>query len=343
MARSSPPHARPCPRIALDAMGGDHAPGAPVAGALQALHDLPVEVLLVGPEQTVRRELERHRSALGLRPSATPPVVDAPEVVGMAEHPVAAVRSKRGSSIVIGLDLVARGEADAFVTAGNTGAAMAAAVFGLKRIEGIDRPALATPFPTPHGACLLLDVGASAEARAHNLAQFAAMGAVYAEHTLGIPAPRVALLSIGEEESKGNLVVQEAHRQLRNTSLRFIGNVEGKDIPAGTADVIVMDGFVGNVLVKFAEGVGASVLNVIRSELRGNILTAALAAGLIPAFGRVRRRLDYAEYGGAPLLGVNGVCIIAHGRSSPRAIRNAIRVAAESVDRSVVARIREGL
>jgi glycerol-3-phosphate acyltransferase PlsX len=262
----------------------------------------------------------------------------------MAEHPVAAVRSKRRSSIVVGVKLVGDGEADAFVTAGNTGAAMAAALLGLKRIEGIDRPALATPFPTTAGRpCLLLDVGANADARPHNLVQFAMMGAIYAEQVLGLTSPRVALLSIGEEEGKGNLLVQEAHRQLRNAPIRFIGNVEGKDIPAGLADVIVTDGFTGNVLIKFAEGVGSTVLSTIRAEIRANPLTTLLGLGLMPAFRRVRSRMDYAEYGGAPLLGVNGVCIVAHGRSNPRAIRNAIRVAGEAVRGSLVERIREGL
>ncbi len=332
-------------------MGGDHAPGAPVAGALEAVRELACDVRLVGSESEVRRELARHQRAAtpaapinATRPAPSPlAVVDAPEVIGMAEHAVGAVRSKRRSSIVVGLDLVARGDADAFVTAGNTGAAMAAAVFGLKRIPGVDRPALATPFPTTRGISLLLDVGANADARPHNLVQFAVMGAIYAERVLGIPSPTVGLLSIGEEDSKGNLLVQEAHRQLRQAPVRFIGNVEGNDLPAGKADVVVMDGFVGNVVIKLCEGVVSAMLHVIRSELTANPLNMALAAGLRPAFGRVRRRVDYAEYGGAPLLGVDGVCIIAHGRSDARAIRSAVRVAGEAVRNSVVARIREGL
>lgn len=328
-------------------MGGDYAPAAPVAGAIDALRDLTVGVTLVGPEATLRQEITRlggrsgRNESLGSRDLLR--VVDAPEAVGMGEHPVRAVRSKRQSSLVIGVDLVRRGEADAFVTAGNTGAAMAAAVFGLERLPGIDRPALATPFPTPRGPCLLLDVGANADARPHNLVQFAVMGSIYAERALNIREPRVGLLNIGEEESKGNLLAQEAHQMLRSAPVRFVGNVEGKDIPNGAADVIVMDGFVGNVLVKFAEGVGATILHTIRAEIRANPLSSLLGFGLLPAFGRVRRRMDYAEYGGAPLLGVNGVCIIAHGRSSPRAIRSAIRVAAEAVEGSLVARIQEGL
>lgn len=318
-------------------MGGDDAPGAPIAGAVEAVRDLKVDLTLVGPRDIVERELARHRESDWVR------IVDAPEVIGMAEAPLRAVRSKPESSIVIGLALVARGEADAFVTAGSTGAAMAAAVLSLKRIEGIDRPALAVPFPTETGGCLLLDVGANADARPHNLVQFAVMGSVYAERVMGIPRPRVALLSVGEEESKGSVAVQEAHRQLRAAALNFVGNVEGKDIPAGLADVIVMDGFVGNVLIKFAEGMTSAMVGIIRAELRANPLGILLGVGLIPVFRRVRRRIDYAEWGGAPLLGVSGVCIIGHGRSSPRAIKNAVRVAADAVRGAVVARIEEGL
>ncbi|MEA2639594.1 MAG: phosphate acyltransferase, partial [Chloroflexota bacterium] len=261
----------------------------------------------------------------------------------MAEHPVQAARSKRRSSIVVGLNLVARGEADAFVTAGNTGATMAAAIFGLKRIEGIDRPALATYFPTATGKCLLVDVGANADARPQNLLQFGVMGAIYAERVFGLRNPRVALLSIGEEESKGNLLVQEAHQLLRAAPLNFVGNVEGKDIPAGLADVVVMDGFVGNVLIKFAEGVGTSILQTIREEIRANPISTLLGAGLMPTFRRVRQRMDYAEWGGAPLLGVNGVCVIGHGRSNPRAVRNAVRAARDAVEQGLIEHIREGV
>jgi glycerol-3-phosphate acyltransferase PlsX len=261
----------------------------------------------------------------------------------MAESPVAAVRAKRHSSIVVGLDLVARGEADAFVTAGNTGASMAAAVLGLKRIPGIDRPALAVPFPTRSGPCLLLDVGANAEGRPQNLAQFALMGAVYSERVLGRRRPRVGLLSIGEEESKGSTLIQEAHQQLRGLPIEFIGNVEGKDIPAGAADVVVMEGFVGNVLIKFAEGLGGMLLELLQREIRSSLWSTLAGAALLPVFRRVRRRLDYAEYGGAPLLGVQGVCIIAHGRSNPRAIQSALRVAGEAVRSHMVDEIRAGV
>lgn len=333
----TPARPQAAPRIVLDAMGGDDAPAAPIAGAIEAVRDLNVDLTLVGPTSIIEAELER------VRPSGRPRVVEAPDVIGMSESPVHAVRAKKQSSMVVGVDLVARGEADAFVTAGNTGAAMAAAVFGLKRVEGIDRPALAIPFPTREGVCLLLDVGANSEARAQDLVRFGLMGAVYAEHVMGLSNPRVGLLSIGEEESKGSLVVQEAHQKLRAAPLNFVGNVEGKDIPAGAADVVVMDGFVGNVLIKFAEGVTGAFVGLIRAELRASPITSLLALALRPAFARVRRRTDYAEWGGAPLLGVNGVVIIGHGRSNPRAVRNAIRVAADAVDQEVVERIRRGI
>jgi len=323
-------------------MGGDHAPAAPIGGALEALADLPVELIVVGPETELRQQFAAMRPHGRRQPDALR-FVHAPDVIAMDDHPITALRTKRHASIPVGLDLVARGEADAFVTAGNTGAAMAAAVLRLKRLEGIDRPALATPFPTPRGACLLLDVGANADARAHNLVQFASMGAVYAERVLGIRDPRVALLNIGEEESKGNLLVQEAYRRLKEAPFHFIGNIEGKDLPAGAADVVVTDGFVGNVLIKFAEGASSAIVQAIRSELRASWWTSLLGLALTPAFHRVRRRMDYAEFGGAPLLGINGVCIIAHGRSNPRAIRNAIRVAAESVNGALVDRIRAGV
>jgi phosphate acyltransferase len=324
--------------IALDVMGGDDAPGATIGGAQQAVRDLRAKLILVGPADAVRRELAHQHWA-----GPTPPIVDAPEVIDMAEHPVAAIRAKRHSSIVVGLDLVARGEAAAFVTAGNTGATMAAAVLGLKRIPGIDRPALAIPFPTLNKPCLLLDVGANAEARPNNLVEFAVMGSVYAEQVLGLARPRVALLSIGEEESKGSTVVQEAHQLLRAAPVNFVGNVEGKDISYGAADVIVMDGFVGNVLIKFAEGVSSSIVSTIRSELTRTTFTKLLAAGLRPAFGRIRRRMDYAEWGGAPLLGVNGVCVIGHGRSNPHAVRNAIRAAQFAVGQGLIENIRSGV
>lgn len=321
-------------------MGGDHAPRAVISGALDALASLDIDLTLIGPKATIEAELGNQGKRAATQHLR---IVEAPEVIGMGEAPVASVRSKRHSSIVVGLELVARGEADAFVTAGNTGATMAAAVLELRRMEGIERPALATAFPTRSGPCLLLDVGANAEAKAQNLAQFGVMGSVYAERVLGLPHPRVGLLNIGEEESKGNAVYQEAHHLLRDAPIHFIGNIEGKDIPAGSADVVVMDGFVGNALIKLAEGIGGNLLEIIQQEIRANPFTTALGIGLLPAFRRIRRRVDWAEYGGAPLLGVNGVCIIGHGRSNPLAVRKAVEVAAEAIRNSMMDHIRAGL
>ncbi|MBI4212687.1 MAG: phosphate acyltransferase PlsX, partial [Chloroflexi bacterium] len=304
-------------------------------------HDLDVEIILIGPQDQIEAELARQTGSQPAPPNVR--LVHAPQVIGMDEHPVAALRSKRDSSIVRGLGLVERGEGDAFVTAGSTGATMAGAVMELKRIPGIDRPALATPFPTRHGPCLLLDVGAGVEAKAQNLVQFAIMGAIYAEQVLGVREPRVGLLNIGEEASKGPPFYQEANQLLQNAPIRFVGNIEGRDVPTGAADVVIMDGFLGNVMIKLAEGIAASILDILRSEIRSNPLTGLIGLGLMPVFGRVRRRLDYAEYGGAPLLGVNGVCIVAHGRSNPLAIRSAIRVAADAVNSRMLERIRSGL
>ncbi len=231
--------------------------------------------------------------------------------------------------------LVADGHADGFVSAGNTGAVMAAGLFELKRIRGVERPALAVVMPTLRGGALLVDVGANADCRPEHLAQFALMGSVYMERVFGVARPRVGLISIGEEESKGNLLVQQTYPRLRELPINFVGNIEGKDFPAGAVDVAVCDGFVGNVMLKLAEGMASAITGLIRQEIEASVVTRVAALGVLPAFRRARRRMDYAEYGGAPLLGLNGICIVAHGRSNARAIKNAIRVAAESIAHQV--------
>jgi glycerol-3-phosphate acyltransferase PlsX len=312
-------------RIALDAMGGDNAPSDPVAGAVQAARELDLAVALVGPRDIVATELARHR-ANGLSID----VIDAPDVIAMGEHPVQAVRSRPNASMNVAIRLVRDGSADGFVSAGNTGAAMVAALFGLGRVKGVERPALATIFPTLKGHCLILDVGANADCRAEHLFQFAIMGESYARLVLGHPRPVVGLLSNGEEESKGNKLVQDAHPLLRQSSLNFAGNVEGKDIPRGLVDVVVCDGFVGNVLVKLAEGIGELTFSLMREEIGRSPVGVIGALLLRPALRRIRRRVDYQEYGGAPLLGVRGTVIVAHGRSGPRAIRSALRVARQA-------------
>ncbi len=325
-------------RIALDAMGGDYAPAVAVDGAVSAARELGVEVLLVGPEQLVRAELARHdTSGLSL------PVVHAEEVVGMDEHAAATVRHKPNSSIAVGVGLVKSGEASAFVSAGNSGAVMAAALFGLGRIPGVERPAIGTVFPTSTGRCFIVDVGANADCKPEYMLQFGIMGAAFVERVLGVNSPRVGLLSNGEEDTKGNALVQATHPLLRASALNFVGNVEGKDIPQGMADVIVTDGFSGNIVIKLSEGVGATILDVLKAELTAKLTYKLAALVLKPAFRNVKKRMDYAEYGGANLLGVNGPVVIAHGRSNALAIKNAIRVARQSVDQKLVEAIRGGL
>ncbi len=309
-------------RIALDAMGGDHAPASPVAGAVAALGEIPNDVViqLVGAREAIERELGTQTP-----PAARIEVVDAPETIGMGEKPLQALRSKRRASIPVGLELQREGRSDAFISAGNTGAVMAAATLILRLHPGFERPAIGTPFPTVDHQVLLVDGGANVDCSPQELVGFAHLGVIYARDILGRPDAAVGLLNIGEEEEKGNAATKEAHRLLRASGLRFIGNVEGRDIvpgrtAAGRFDVVVCDGFVGNVLLKFYESVAHLFQELVRREL-GEV--AAASGGV----SRVVRRLDYAEYGGAPLLGVQGVAIICHGRSSPDAFRNAIGVA----------------
>ena len=325
-------------RIALDAMGGDFAPAVVVEGAVAAARELDVEVVLVGPEETVKTELARHNtSGLGL------PIVHAEEVVGMEEHAAATVRQKPNSSIAVGIALVKRGEASAFVSAGNSGAVMAAALFGLGRTPGVERPAIGTVYPTSTGRCFVVDVGANADCKPEYMLQFGIMGSAFVERVLGVERPRVGLLSNGEESTKGNALVQAAHPLLRASNLNFVGNVEGKDIPRGMADVVVTDGFSGNIVIKLSEGVGGTILDILKTELTAKLTYKLAALVLRPAFQQVKRRMDYAEYGGANLLGVNGPVVIAHGRSNALAIKNALRVAKQSVDQKLVEAIRSGI
>jgi glycerol-3-phosphate acyltransferase PlsX len=331
-------------RIALDAMGGDHAPLATVAGAVRAARAWGYEVQLVGREADVRAALRQQGDLGGVEHLLQ--IVHAPEVIEMHEHPAAAVRAKRHSSMATAIELVKQGGADAFVSAGNTGGVLATALLGLRRIEGItsERPALAAQLPTLKGTtCILLDVGANVDVKPEWLAQFALMGSIYAEIAVRKQRPSVATLSNGEEEGKGNATLAEAIPLIRGMPIHYVGNIEGKDVTAGVVDVAVVDGFAGNIFLKGAEGVVATVTELLRQELTRNPLRAALAFGLRPAFRGLRRRLSYEEYGGVPLLGVNGVCIVAHGRSSPYAIQNALREAARCVELRLVDRIRERL
>jgi len=342
--------------IALDAMGSDRAPKPEIEGAMLAARNYGVRVLLVGPEATIKAELDRHPSAARLPLE----IVHASEVITMQDKAVQAVRAKRDSSMRVGLRLVREGRAAGFVTAGNTGAAMATAKMVLGALHGVDRPALAAVFPTAPGtAAILLDVGANVDCKPHNLEQFAVMGEIYfrsmfersmfgrsvfgADRFGAGRRPRVGLLSIGEEETKGNLLTREAFQLLKRLPLNFIGNVEGRDLFNGHVDVIVADGFVGNVALKISEGVANLVRTVLKESLKATI-TAQVGAMLSrSAFSDFKKRIDHTEYGGAPLLGLKGVCIITHGSSNANAIKNAVRVASEFSERNINASIEQGL
>ena len=312
--------------IAVDAMGSDRAPKPEVEGAILAARHYDVGVLLVGKEDQLRAELRHHPTAGFLDIE----VVPASEVIGMHEKAAQAVRAKRDSSMRVGLRLVREGRAAGFITAGNTGAAMATAKMVLGALPGVDRPALAAVFPTAKGtAAVMLDVGANVDCKPQNLEQFAIMGEIYFRSIFAAEKPRVGLLSIGEEESKGNDLTRQAYQLLRLLPLNFVGNVEGRDLYNGNVDVIVCDGFVGNVALKISEGLVETVRAILKESLAATITRQVGFLLSRKAFVDFKKRLDYAEYGGAPLLGIKGVCIVSHGSSNANAIKNAIRVAAE--------------
>ena len=309
--------------IAVDAMGGDTAPGLVVDGALAAARHLDLGVVLVGPVSRIEAQVERRA---GVDPSRVR-LVEAGAVIDMAESPTTALRRKPNASIKVAAELVARGEADALFSAGHTGASVMAAHGAFGMIPGADRPALAATIPTRTRPAILLDVGASVECRPAHLLQFAAMGSVYARVAFGTDRPRVGLLSIGEEETKGNDLTREAHRLLKETSLNFIGNIEARDVYSGEADVIVCDGFTGNVALKISEGMVETFESLLREELSSTITTRVGSLLTQRAMRHFMRRVDYSEYGGAPLLGVAGITIVGHGRSSAKAVRNAVAMA----------------
>ena len=328
--------------IALDAMGSDRAPKPEIEGAIHAAKSYGTRVLLVGPESTVRQELERHSSWSRLPIE----IVHASEVITMEDKAVQAVRAKRDSSMRVGLRLVREGRAAGFVTAGNTGAAMATAKMVLGALQGVDRPALAAVFPTATGtAAILLDVGANVDCKPHNLEQFAVMGEIYYRSIVGRSAsrPRVGLLSIGEEETKGNELTRESFHLLKQLPLNFVGNVEGRDLYNGHVEVIVADGFVGNVALKISEGVANLIRTLLKESLKETITRQVGYMLSRSAFSDFKKRIDHTEYGGAPLLGVKGVCIITHGSSNANAIKNAIRVAAEFAEKPIEGEIEKAL
>jgi len=311
-------------RIAVDAMGGDHAPLVNVDGAVAAAREYGIASLLVGRTA----ELERLLRDTGYR-GPDIEIVEAPEVVTMDEPATAAIRKKRNSSIRVAANCVRDGRAQGLVSAGHTGAAMVSAKMVVGMIEGVDRPALATVLPNLTGHCLLLDVGANPDTKTPHFREFAVMGSIYAELVFGKKAPSIGLMSIGEEDSKGTDRTKEAFKALKETGLNFIGNVEGRDVFNGTVDVIVTDGFTGNVILKVSEALAEMVENLLREEIKRTLQASVGFLLSKSAFRRFKQRLDYSEYGGAPLLGVNGCVIICHGRSSAKAVKNAIRFAAE--------------
>lgn len=339
-------------KIVVDAMGGDHAPGVVVAGAVAEARERGTQIILVGIEEQVRAELARHGD------TATLPieVVHASEVVAMDEHTMA-VKAKKDSSLMVGMRLVKEGKADAFASAGNSGAVMAAALFGLGRIRGVERPALGSIYPAAPVPCLVVDIGANADCKPEYLVQFAQMGQAYAQVMFGLARPTVGIISNGEEADKGSILIRETYPLLKASNLNFIGNVEGKDIGKGLANVVVSDGLTGNVIVKLSEGILSFLAKFLKRQFtsgaRNKLALALMLPGLIlmlpglalllPSVLELRKRVDWREIGGAPLLGVNGVVVIGHGRSDVKAIRSMIRMAEKSVQQNLVTALRDAL
>ncbi|SEH25750.1 phosphate acyltransferase PlsX [Selenomonas sp. KH1T6] len=328
-------------KIAVDAMGGDYAPEQIVFGAVRAAKKYGCEIVLVGDEPQIREVLKREDGweKLGITIHHTT------QVIGMDEHPADAVRTKKDSSVVVATRLVKDGECDAVLSAGSTGAAVTAAQLILRRIKGIGRPTIATPMPTPKGVTLLLDSGANVDSKPEHLVQSGIMGSIYAEYVFGRKSPRVGLLNIGEEETKGNEQAKATYQILKTMhTINFQGNAEGRDIPKGNFDVVICDGFVGNVVLKFGEGLAKTIMKLIKDAVKeGGILPKLGALLLMPTLKKLGKKLDASEYGGAPLLGVNGCCLISHGSSNAKAICSAIGVAKDYVEGSVLTHIQEAL
>lgn len=325
-------------KIAVDAMGGDNAPRVEILGAVEALKNYQVGVVLVGQRERIQPQIPaRWQKDPRLE------IVHASEVVTMADAASSAFRRKKDSSLRVVANLVRERKADGLVSAGNTGAVMTTAKLVLGSLEHVDRPALAAIVPTLRGFSILVDVGANVDCKPHHLEQFAVMGHIYSHEILGVASPRVGLLSIGEEESKGNELTKEVHRALKGANLNFIGNIEGRDVYQGKVDVIVCDGFIGNVALKISEGLTEVLMSMLRDELTRTMTSKVGALLSRNAFRSFKKRVDYSEYGGAPLLGVRGACIICHGSSNVNAIKNAIRVAKEACENQVNLRIEKEL
>ena len=323
-------------KIVVDAMGGDYAPQNIVAGVVEAVKEYNVHVILIGIEDQVNLELKKYQYPQGLIS-----VVHAPEVVGMHEPASTPIRQKKNSSITQGIALVKKGQAQAFVSAGNTGACVAAATIGLGMIEGVDRPGIGCVIPSLKEPTLVIDMGANTEAKPEHLLQYAKMGKVYVSAVLGRKSPTVGLLNIGTEECKGTDLEKETHKLLEEKEPAFIGNVEANEVYTGKADCIVCDGYVGNAVLKVSEGLMESVGQLMKREIKKSPIAILGALLLKSSLSEAKKSIDYAEYGGAPLLGVDGLVLISHGRSSPKAIKNAIRVAKQEIEHNVLAKIKE--
>ena len=328
-------------KIAVDAMGGDYAPEEVVLGAIEAVKAYKYDVVLVGDEKKIRKVMAEH----GSEESERLTIVHAAEVIEMDEHPAQAIRKKKDASIVVATRLVKEGVCDAVVAPGSTGAAVTAALLGLGRIKGIERPCIATPIPSKKGVSVLLDSGANSDSKPKHLVQAAIMGTHYAKYIFNIESPKIGLLNIGAEASKGNELSQTTYPMLEATkTISFYGNIEGRDITEGIVDVVVCNGFVGNVILKFGEGIALFIMQLVKDSIRkGGILAKLGAMAVMPAFKHLKKRLDFTEYGGAPLLGVDGSFIICHGSSKAKTIRHAVRVAGELVEEDVVGHIRSSI
>lgn len=311
-------------KIVVDAMGSDRAPAVEVEGAIQAVKEFGHDIVLVGDEAVIKAELERHHGV----PDRIS-VLHAPERIEMHEPAAISVRRKRKSSIVVGLELLKSEEADGFVSAGNTGAVVCAATLSLRLLPGVERPGIAIPIPTLKGLSVIIDVGANIDPKPMHLFQYAVMADAFSKYILHKDKPKVGLLNVGEEELKGTELIKETHTLLTESKLNFIGNIEGRDIYVGDTDIILCDGFVGNVILKVSESVIDTLVKLVKKEIKSSIVASIGALLAMPAFNALKKKMDYSEYGGAPLLGVDGRCIISHGSSNPKAIKNAIRVAAE--------------
>ena len=325
-------------RVAIDGMGGDHAPRVIVDGAVMAAEEFDYELVIVGEKTVLRGELSRHRSY----PDSIS-IQHASEVIAMDEPPAISVRRKRNSSIAVGIELMKRGEVDVFISAGNTGAAVCSATLNLGLLPGIERPGISIVFPTFMGVSMMIDVGANIDPRPLHLLHYGIMGDAYSKYILSKARPNIGLLSIGEEASKGTDFVKETHKLLEESRLNFVGNIEGQDVFTGRCDVILCDGFVGNVVLKVAEGIGGAITKLMKSQIKHRPLAKLGALLSKPAFMRLWKDLDYSEYGGAPLLGVDGRIIISHGSSTSKAIKNAIRRGAEFKENELNKRIVEEL